>query len=171
MPVSDPDVSRLRLIRDASFLEADRREIALRRGRHNRLGLAYQVPSCVCSADGRTSSSTAKSRLTPPSSRCATFSVYFCTNLVSTLTRTSCRAGPSMTSSQRARLMSNVLRSSGSRNQPTRSANNWYCTSTSPKLSSTASSATSYMHSTSWLAESSRIWKMNKGPRYITPNG
>ena len=35
MPVSDPDVSRPRLIRDASFLEADRREIALRRGRHN----------------------------------------------------------------------------------------------------------------------------------------
>ena len=30
MPVSDPDVSRPRLIRDASFLEADRREIALR---------------------------------------------------------------------------------------------------------------------------------------------
>ena len=43
MPVSDPDVSRPRLIRDASFLEADRREIALRRGRHNRLGFAYQV--------------------------------------------------------------------------------------------------------------------------------
>ena len=40
---SDPDVSRPRLIRDASFLEADRREIALRRGRHNRLGFAYQV--------------------------------------------------------------------------------------------------------------------------------
>ena len=31
MPVSDPDVSRPRLIRDASFLEADRREIAQRR--------------------------------------------------------------------------------------------------------------------------------------------
>ena len=43
MPVSDPGVSRPRLIRDASFLEADRREIALRRGRHNRLGFAYQV--------------------------------------------------------------------------------------------------------------------------------
>ena len=43
MPVSDPDVSRPRMIRDASFLEADRREIALRRGRHNRLGFAYQV--------------------------------------------------------------------------------------------------------------------------------
>ena len=27
MPVSDPDVSRTRLIRDARFLEADRREI------------------------------------------------------------------------------------------------------------------------------------------------
>ena len=35
MPVSDPDVSRPRLIRDASFLEADRRESALWRGRHN----------------------------------------------------------------------------------------------------------------------------------------
>ena len=35
MPVSDPDVSRPRLIRDARFLEAGRREIALRRGRHS----------------------------------------------------------------------------------------------------------------------------------------
>ena len=43
MPVSDPDVSRPRLVRDATFLEADRREIALRRGSHNRLGFAYQV--------------------------------------------------------------------------------------------------------------------------------
>ena len=43
VPVSDPDVSRPSLIRDASFLEADRREIALRRGHHNRLGFAYQV--------------------------------------------------------------------------------------------------------------------------------
>ena len=43
MPVSDPDVSRLRLVRDATLLEADRREIALRRGSHNRLGFAYQV--------------------------------------------------------------------------------------------------------------------------------
>ena len=43
MPVSDPDVSRPRLIRDARFLEAGRREIALRRGRHNRLGFAYPV--------------------------------------------------------------------------------------------------------------------------------
>ena len=42
-PVSDPDVSRPRLIRDATFLEADRQEIALRRGPHNRLGFAYQV--------------------------------------------------------------------------------------------------------------------------------
>ena len=42
MPVSDPDVSRPRLVRDATFLEADRREIALR-GPHNRLGFAYQV--------------------------------------------------------------------------------------------------------------------------------
>ena len=43
VPVSDPDVSRPRLIRDATFLEADRREIALRRGPHNQLGFAYQV--------------------------------------------------------------------------------------------------------------------------------
>ena len=43
MPVSDPDISRPRLIRDATFLEADRREIAQRRGLHNRLGFAYQV--------------------------------------------------------------------------------------------------------------------------------
>ena len=43
MPVSDPDVSRPRLIRDATFLEADRREIVLRRGPHNQLGFAYQV--------------------------------------------------------------------------------------------------------------------------------
>ena len=34
---------RPRLVRDATFLEADRREIALRRGPHNRLGFAYQV--------------------------------------------------------------------------------------------------------------------------------
>ena len=43
MPVSDPDVSRPRLIREASFLEADRREIARRRSRHNQLGFAHQV--------------------------------------------------------------------------------------------------------------------------------
>ena len=43
LPVSDPDVSRPRLIRDARFLEAGRREIALQRGRHNRLGFAYPV--------------------------------------------------------------------------------------------------------------------------------
>ena len=30
-------------VRDATFLDADRREIALRRGHHNRLGFAYQV--------------------------------------------------------------------------------------------------------------------------------
>ena len=41
--ISDPDVSRPRLVRDATFLEADRREIALRRGPHNQLGFAYQV--------------------------------------------------------------------------------------------------------------------------------
>ena len=43
VPVSDPDVSRPRRIRDATFLEADRREIALRWGPHNRLGFAYHV--------------------------------------------------------------------------------------------------------------------------------
>ena len=43
VPGSDPDVSRPRLMRNTSFLEADRREIALRRGRHNQLGFAYQV--------------------------------------------------------------------------------------------------------------------------------
>ena len=43
MPVSDPDVSRPRLVRDATFLDADRREIPLRRGPHNQLGFAYQV--------------------------------------------------------------------------------------------------------------------------------
>ena len=43
LPVSDPDVSRPRLIRDARFLEAGRREIALWRGRHNRLGFVYPV--------------------------------------------------------------------------------------------------------------------------------
>ena len=43
MPVSDPDVSRPRLIRDGSFLENDWREIAQRRRAHNRLGFAYQV--------------------------------------------------------------------------------------------------------------------------------
>ena len=41
-PGAHPDVSRPRLVRDATFLEADRREIALRRGPHNRLGFAYQ---------------------------------------------------------------------------------------------------------------------------------
>ena len=40
---SPTPTSRPRLIRDASFLEADRREIALRRGCHNRLGFAYPV--------------------------------------------------------------------------------------------------------------------------------
>ena len=46
MPVSDPDISRSRLIRNASFLEADRLEIALRRGRHNanrEIGLALKT--------------------------------------------------------------------------------------------------------------------------------
>ena len=43
MPVPDTNVSRSRLIRDASFLDTDLREIARRRGRRNRLGLAYQI--------------------------------------------------------------------------------------------------------------------------------
>ena len=43
VPVSAPDVSRPRLMRDASFLKADRREIALRRGRPTHLGVASQV--------------------------------------------------------------------------------------------------------------------------------
>ena len=43
VPVSAPDVSRPRLIRDASFLEAARREIARRRGRPTHLGVASQV--------------------------------------------------------------------------------------------------------------------------------
>ncbi len=46
------------------------------------------TPTCfVMSArsSGRTSSSTARSRSTPPSSRCASLSVYFNTNLVGTL--------------------------------------------------------------------------------------
>ena len=48
MPVSDPDVSRPRLIRDASFLEADRREIALRRGRISAREVYDQVNACSC---------------------------------------------------------------------------------------------------------------------------
>ena len=43
MPSSDPDISRPRLVRDGSFLEADWSEIAQRRGAHNRLGFAYQI--------------------------------------------------------------------------------------------------------------------------------
>ena len=43
MPVSDPDVSRPRLIRDGSFLVDDWREIAQRRRVHNRLGFAYPI--------------------------------------------------------------------------------------------------------------------------------
>ena len=43
MAATDPDISRPRLIRDASFLEANRDEIAQRRGAHNRLGFAYQI--------------------------------------------------------------------------------------------------------------------------------
>ena len=40
---ADPDVSRPRLIREARFLEAGRREIALRRGRHLELGVSQTV--------------------------------------------------------------------------------------------------------------------------------
>ena len=43
MPASDPDISRPRLIRDGSLLEADWNEIAQRRGAYNRLGFAYQI--------------------------------------------------------------------------------------------------------------------------------
>ena len=54
MPVSDPEVSCPRLIRDATFLETDRQEIVLRHGPHNRwasrTGCAYRVALCVCSA-------------------------------------------------------------------------------------------------------------------------
>ena len=48
MPASDPDVSRPRLIRDASFLEADRREIALRLGRISAREVYDQVNACSC---------------------------------------------------------------------------------------------------------------------------
>ena len=48
MSVSDPDVSRPRLIRVASFLEADRREIALRRGRISASEVYDQVNTCSC---------------------------------------------------------------------------------------------------------------------------
>lgn len=43
MPATDPELSRPRLIRDASFLAADWEEITQRRGPHNRLGFAYQI--------------------------------------------------------------------------------------------------------------------------------
>ena len=43
MPVIDTGISRPRLIRDASFLEADWNEIAQRRRPHNRLGFSYQI--------------------------------------------------------------------------------------------------------------------------------
>ena len=43
MPTTGSDISRPRLIRDASFLEADRNQIAQRRRAHNRLGFAYQI--------------------------------------------------------------------------------------------------------------------------------
>ena len=43
MPATDVDISRPRLIRDGSFLEADWNEIAQRRRPHNRLGFAYQI--------------------------------------------------------------------------------------------------------------------------------
>ena len=70
MPVSDPDVSRPRLIRDATFLEVDRQEIALRRGPPT-IGWASRTrsPSCVCSADfpnRRPWRSTARSCGSPP---------------------------------------------------------------------------------------------------------
>ena len=43
MPDADPDISRPRLIRDGTFLEEDRRQIAQRRRGHNQLGFAYQI--------------------------------------------------------------------------------------------------------------------------------
>ena len=43
MPAIDAHISRPRLIRDGSFLEADWNEIAQRRRPHNRLGFAYQI--------------------------------------------------------------------------------------------------------------------------------
>ena len=48
MPASDPDVSRPRLIRDASFLEADRREIASRWGSISASEVYDQVNTCSC---------------------------------------------------------------------------------------------------------------------------
>ena len=43
MSVSDPAVSRPRLIREGGFLKNDWREIAKRRRKHNQLGFAYQI--------------------------------------------------------------------------------------------------------------------------------
>ena len=43
MPDADSDISRPRLIRDGTFLEEDRRQIAQRRRGHNQLGFAYQI--------------------------------------------------------------------------------------------------------------------------------
>ena len=43
MPNADSDISRPRLIRDGTFLEEDRRQIAQRRRGHNQLGFAYQI--------------------------------------------------------------------------------------------------------------------------------
>ena len=85
MLVSDPDVSRPRLIRDARFLEAGRREIALWRGRHNRLGFVYPVAFVRVLGRWKNVILYREIKIDAARSRCATLSVYFCTNLVSTL--------------------------------------------------------------------------------------
>ena len=41
MPDADSDISRPRLIRDGTFLEEDRRQIAQRRRGHNQLRVGY----------------------------------------------------------------------------------------------------------------------------------
>ena len=43
MTSSDPDLSRLRLIREGSLTESDWEEVSRCRGQHNRLGFAYQI--------------------------------------------------------------------------------------------------------------------------------
>ena len=118
VPASDSYLSRPRLIRDASFLEADRREIALRWGSIIASEVYDPVNPCSCltlilacivyrqargisritaapdflfdsvlsaRSSGRASSSTARAKSTPPSSKCVSLSVYFCTNLVGPL--------------------------------------------------------------------------------------
>ena len=52
MPVSDPDVSRPRLVRDATFLEADRREIDPSPAPVDRGGLRARPDLALAGADG-----------------------------------------------------------------------------------------------------------------------